>query len=162
MSDKAIVCNGAICKCKFGISPDKFTVISRHKQFINEKNGSQKMVGSSMDIGQPFQAKTFGQCKMQPTPSGSFLPCIPTITQWTGFYDKVTLSNQGKILLEDSKGMCAISGSPCVEFTFHGQVGVPSQSQALATQEEVHAQMNPLASFHAPIEAPVEHELNIK
>jgi hypothetical protein len=33
----------------------------------------------------------------------SYKPCQAVITEWKGFYDKVTLSNQGKILLEDSK-----------------------------------------------------------
>ena len=161
MSDVAIVCNGAMCKCKFGVTPDTFTVISKHKHYVNEENGSQKMAGSSMDIGQPFQVKTFGQCKLQPSSSG-YLPCVPAITQWQGFYEKVTLSNQGKILTEDTKGICAIAGNPCVEFTFHGQVGVPSPSQATETQQEVHSQMNPLASFQAPIEDTLIHQLEIE
>ena len=161
MSDVAIVCNGAMCKCSFGMAPDTFSVISPHKQYVNETSGSQKMIGSTMDIGQPFQAKTFGQCKLQPT-TGGFLPCIPAITQWQGFYEKVTLSNQGKILTEDSKAICAIAGSPCVAFTFHGQVGAPSASQAAQTQEEVHSQMNPLANPQEPIQAPVNHQLEIE
>jgi len=147
---ETIVCQGAICTCKNGFTPDTFTVISKHKEYVNETEGSQKMIGTTMDLGQPFQAKTFGQCKLQPSGS-SYLPCVPNIIEWDGFYDKLTLSNQGKILTEKSKAICAIAGAPCVEFTFHGQVGAPTQAQANQVNEEVHSQLNPLAS---PIDEP--------
>ncbi|WP_440122598.1 DUF4280 domain-containing protein [Tenacibaculum sp. Ill] len=151
MSDVAVICNGAMCKCAHGFTPDTFAVVSTHKHYINESSGSQKMVGSTMDIGQPFEAKTFGQCKLQPSGS-SYLPCMPSIIQWQDFYEKVTLSNQGKILTEKSKAICAIAGAPCVEFTFHGQVGAPTESQAAQTNTAVHSQMNPLANPKQAIE----------
>ena len=160
MSDVAIVCKGALCKCKFGFTPDQIEIVSPHKAYVNETNGSQKMIASTMDIGQPFVAKTFGQCKLQPT-SGGYLPCVPAITQWQGFYDKVTLTNMGKILTEDSKAICAIAGAPCIEITFHGQVGSPGASQMQQAEEQVHAQLNPLANPQASPEPEVKHTLEI-
>ena len=158
MSDVAIVCQGAICKCKFGFTPDKLKVISTHKEYVNETSGSMKMVATTMDVGQPFEAKTFGQCKLQPT-TGGYLPCVPSIVQWQGFYDKVTLSNQGKILTENSKATCAIAGAPCVEIVFHGQTAAPSTSQAHQASEAVHSQLNPLANPKGTMEREAIHKL---
>ncbi|WP_055447615.1 DUF4280 domain-containing protein [Lacinutrix mariniflava] len=160
MSDVAIVCKGALCKCKFGNTPDQIEIVSTHKEFVNETSGSQKMIATTMDIGQPFLVKTFGQCKLQPT-TGGFLPCVPAITQWQGFYDKVTLSNMGKILTEDSKAICAIAGAPCVEITFHGQVAVPGASQMQQAEEQVHAQLNPLANPQGAPEQEATHTIQI-
>lgn len=156
MSDVAIVCQGAMCKCKFGNTPDKIKIVSTHKEYVNETKGSMKMIATTMDIGQPFEVKTFGQCKLQPSSSG-FLPCVPNIIQWQDFYDKVTLSNNGQILTEKSKAICAIAGAPCVEITFHGQTASPSQSQADQADEEIHSQLNPLARPKGAPEKPVEH-----
>lgn len=160
MSDVAIVCQGALCKCKYGFTPDKIKVISTHKEYVNETKGSMKMIATNMDIGQPFEAKTFGQCKLQPS-SGGYLPCIPNIIKWQDFYDKITLSNKGKILTEKSKAICAIAGAPCVEITFHGQIASPSQSQANQVDEEIHSQLNPLAKPKGPSEILVKHTLQI-
>ena len=44
------------------------------------------------------------------------------ITEWSGFYDKVTLeANGGHPLLEDSKATCPIGGKDCISITHHGQ-----------------------------------------
>ncbi|WP_103867067.1 DUF4280 domain-containing protein [Aquimarina sp. I32.4] len=158
MSDVAVVCQGAMCECKYGFTPDRLKVISTHKEYINETNGSQKMIATSMDIGQPFEAKTFGQCKLQPSSSG-YLPCVPNILQWQDFYDKITVSNQGKILTEESKATCAIAGAPCVEITFHGQTASPTQSQADQADEEIHSQLNPLARPKGTLKKPAKHTL---
>lgn len=158
MSDVAIVCQGALCKCQNGFTPDTIKVINTHKEYVNESDGSMKMIATNMDIGQPFDAKTFGQCKLQPSSSG-YLPCVPNIVQWQDFYDKVTLSNQGKILTEDSKAICAIAGSPCIEITFHGQTASPTQSQANKADEEIHAQLNPLARPKGKPAQPIKHPL---
>ncbi|TPN87428.1 DUF4280 domain-containing protein [Aquimarina algicola] len=161
MSDVAIVCQGAMCKCKFGTVPDKLKIVSTHKEYVNETKGSKKMIATTMDIGQPFEAKTFGQCKLQPSTSG-YLPCVPSITQWQDFYDKITVSNQGKILTEKSKAICAIAGAPYVEITFHGQTASPTQSQAEEADEEIHSQLNPLARPKGAPEKPANHVLKIK
>lgn len=124
MSQKHLVCNGAVCQCKFGTTPDKLKV-KQTDYFINEKAPSQKSIANTLDIGQPFEANTFGSCKKM-----NNNPCKPAITEWQGFYNKVTLQNGGKVLLEDSKGVCAVGGSPCVEISFHGQTAEMSGENA--------------------------------
>ncbi len=146
MSQKKLVCHGALCKCKFGFTPDTLAVLTQQKVYINDHSGSQKLVATNKDIGMPFQAKTFGQCKLQPT-STSYLPCIPSITAWDGFHEKTQIkSNQGAPLLEDSKATCAIAGAPCVEIVFHGQTGSPSVQNLENTDDEIISQVVPILS----------------
>ncbi|SDF00909.1 DUF4280 domain-containing protein [Cellulophaga baltica] len=147
-TNKHLVCHSAQCNCNFGDFPDILQVKTQKKHFINDSGGSQKLIASTMELGQPFTANTFGQCKLQPTGS-SFKPCQPIITAWDGFYDKVQImENQGYPLLEDSKATCAIAGSPCVSILTHGQVATPSASNFEETEEEqaITQQMNPVPS----------------
>ncbi|KAA1242406.1 DUF4280 domain-containing protein [Aquimarina sp. RZ0] len=144
MSQKKVVCHGALCKCQFGDVPDTLTVLSQQKNYINDQGGSQKLIATDKELGMPFQAKTFGQCKLQPTGS-SFKPCMPNITKWDGAFQKTQLqANQGFPLLEDNKATCAIAGSPCVEITFHGQTASPSSQNAENTDEELISQVLPI------------------
>lgn len=140
-----IVCDGALCQCKNGFTPDKLKVLSMPNEFVNDEKGTKKLVASTMDIGIPLEKGTFGQCKLQPSSSG-YLPCIPSITSWQDFYDKVTLSNNGQVLVEGSKGICAIAGSPCVEFMMHGQQPSVSATEANETDETIQSQLNPLVN----------------
>ncbi len=144
MSQKKVVCHGAMCKCQFGDVPDTLTVLSQKKNYINDSAGSQKLIATDKELGMPFQAKTFGQCKLQPTGS-SFKPCIPSITKWDGAFEKTQLqANQGFPLLEDSKATCAIAGSPCVEITFHGQTAAASAQNVANADEQLMSQVLPI------------------
>ncbi|WP_010522842.1 DUF4280 domain-containing protein [Aquimarina agarivorans] len=148
MSEKKLVCQGAICKCSFGDFPDKLVVSSQQKHYINDTRGSQKLMATDKELGAPFQTKTFGQCKMQPTGS-SFKPCMPAITTWNGFFEKTQIqSNQGFPLLENSKGICSFGGTPSVEITFHGQVAVPSAQNIANADPEVLSQIMPLINVN--------------
>ncbi|NRS94105.1 hypothetical protein HNQ03_003205 [Chryseobacterium sp. 16F] len=76
MSEKHLVCQGAICQCNYGTTPDKLKVLTQTKRFINDKEGSTKLMATNMDIGaSTFEKNTFGPCKMQPIPGGGFKPC---------------------------------------------------------------------------------------
>lgn len=143
--EEFLVCQGAMCQCKQGFTPDKLKVLSQQKYYINDSGGSDKLVGNTMDLGLPFEAGTFGQCKLQPSGS-SYLPCVPNIIEWKGFYDKVELGNGGKILTEKSKGICAIAGNPVVEFITNGQIGTPQASSFEDQDENVQNQLNPLVN----------------
>lgn len=141
-----LVCHSAQCNCQFGDFPDILKVSTQQKHYINDSDGSQKLIATHMELGQPFTANTFGQCKLQPTGS-SFKPCQPMITAWDGFYDKVQINeNNGYPLLESSKATCAIAGSPCVSLITHGQVAVPGASNFEETQEDqtITQQLNPV------------------
>ena len=137
MSEKHLVCNGAICQCKFGTTPDKLKV-KQTDYYINENEPSQKAIANTMDIGQPFVANTFGACKITKS------ACKPAIIQWQNYHDRITLQNGSSPLLEDSKAICAIGGSPCVEITFHGQTASVTQSNLQKAREEVQSQLNPV------------------
>ena len=143
MSEKHLVCHGAICQCKFGTTPDKFSVKSQSRHYIND-DGQEKLMANTKDIGQPFSLNTFGSCKK--LNNG---PCKLAITEWAGFYDKVTLTNKGKPLLEDSKGTCAIGGPQCIDITFHGQVAQPGPGNVERADRDVLSHLNPLVDVTA-------------
>ncbi|WP_237276957.1 PAAR-like protein [Tenacibaculum ovolyticum] len=152
-----LVCYGAECECQFGNAPDKLIVETQSKRYINDPDGAEKLMATNKEIGQPFEAKTFGQCKMQPTPGG-YKPCQPMITEWQDFYDKVTLSdNGGNPLLEGSKAICAISGAPCVSITYHGQTGEPvaQNFKQEEKEEDTASQINPLVNSNEVLK-PIE------
>jgi hypothetical protein len=139
MSEKHLVCQGAICECKFGSTPDQLMVLSQKKHYINDEQGSEKPLGNTMDLGQPFKAKTFGSCKLM-----NNAKCSPAITAWVKFYENVVLDNGGKLLLENSKGTCAVAGAPCVEFTVHGQTAAVSSQNTKKAEEDSSSYLNPL------------------
>ncbi len=146
MSIGKIVCQGALCECQYGDFPDILQVVSKHKEYVNESDGSDKMIATHRDVGQPFEKKTFGQCKLQPTPGG-YKPCQVQVTEWQDFYEKVTLSNGGKVLTEKSKAICPIAGAPCITVSFHGQTASPTSQQMEQADEETHAMLNPFAAL---------------
>ena len=140
MSKKHLVCHGALCKCQFGTTPDKLSVLTQSKIYVNDEKSSEKLVATTMELGPTFEKKTFGTCAMTNS------ACVPNIILWDGFYDKVTLPNQGNPLLEDSKGTCAIGGVPCVEILFHGQVAEPTAANTENTDDELAPLINALGS----------------
>ncbi len=148
MAGKHIVVQGATVKCKFSVAPqtDTLKVLSQSKDYANDIDGSKKLIATDKEIGQTLEKNTFGNCKMQPT-GNSYFPCQAVITKWSGMYEKVTLSNKGKALLEDSKATCPIGGPDCIEITKHGQQGSASQQNAKNAKPAVVAALNPLADM---------------
>ena len=123
MSQKHLVCQGAICQCQFGNAPDKLKVLTQTKAFINEEEPQEKLVATTADVGATFEKNTFGLCQMQPLPGGGYKPCQAMVTPWSGAYENVTYEeNNGHPLLEDSKATCPIGGKDCISIINHGQV----------------------------------------
>lgn len=145
MSEKHVVVHGAICKCKFSLNPqtDILLVKSQSKHFANDKGADKKLIASTKELGQTLQKNTFGKCKKQPV-GNDYLPCKAVITKWSGFYEKVTLSNQGQILIEDSKATCPIGGSDCIDIIKHGQKAELGKQQMQKADRDVLKQINPL------------------
>lgn len=148
MSEKHVLVQGATVKCKFSVEPklDKLKVKTHSKHYANDKDAEKKLIATDKEIGQTLEKNTFGKCKMQPNGSGDYLPCQATITKWSGFYDKVTLSNKGKILLESSKGTCPVGGPDCITVDKHGQKAEPGKQNAKEAKPQVDNQINPLAN----------------
>lgn len=151
MSEKHIVVQGATVKCKFSVEPktDTLKVKTHEKHYANDKDAKKKLIATDKEIGQTLEKNTFGKCKMQPNGSGDYLPCQATITKWSGFYEKVTLSNKGKILVEDSKGTCPIGGPDCIEVDKHGQKAEAGKQNFKEADPEVHSQINPMVDMAA-------------
>ncbi|MBL7559572.1 DUF4280 domain-containing protein [Olleya sp. YSTF-M6] len=148
MSQKYAVIQGALCECQFGDFPDKLKVLSHKKYYANDPNGADKLIATTMEIGgSTFEKNTFGQCKLQPTGS-SFKPCQIVVTKWDNFYKNVEFSNGGKIILEDSKATCPISGSPCISIITHGQSMEGSSSSVTESNEEIQHQINPMVNIN--------------
>ncbi|TRX36208.1 DUF4280 domain-containing protein [Flavobacterium sp. ZT3R18] len=157
MSEKHVVVQGATVKCKFSVEPklDKLKVKTHSKHYANEKDPSKKLIATDKEIGQTLEKNTFGKCKMQPNGSGDYLPCQAVITKWSGFYDKVTLSNKGKILLENSKATCPIGGPDCITVDKHGQKAEASKQNLKKASPEVQKQINPMVDVKEILE--IEH-----
>ena len=145
MAEKHIVVQGAICKCQYGQAPDTLKVLSHDKEYANDKDASKKRIATTKEIGgATLEKNTFGNClKIGGNPPP---PCKPVITEWKDFYNKVTLSNGGNILLEDSKAVCAIAGTPCIEIIDHGQRTEASAQNFKNTNKEIQRQINPLVT----------------
>jgi len=62
MSQKHLVCQGALCKCNFGTAPDTLKVKTQSKRYINDAKGSTKLMATDKDIGKTFEKNTFGSC----------------------------------------------------------------------------------------------------
>ncbi|OOV18963.1 DUF4280 domain-containing protein [Flavobacterium sp. LM4] len=159
MSEKHIVVQGATCKCKFSVEPklDKLKVKTQTKHYANDKDGTDKLIATDKDIGQTLEKNTFGKCKMQPNGSGDYLPCQATITKWSGFYEKTILSNQGKLLLQDSKATCPIGGADCIEIDKHGQVTEPAEQNFKNSNPDVQNQINPLLDLKGMNKPKLKH-----
>lgn len=146
MSEKHIIVQGATCKCKLSedtSTTDKVKVKSQTKHFANDKEGAIKLIATTKEIGQTLEKNTFGKCKNQPA-GNTFLPCMVDITEWKNFYEKVILSNQGKILLEDSTATCSKGVPSCIEIKDHGQIAEPSIQNFKNADPEVQSKINPI------------------
>lgn len=145
MAEKHIVVQGALCKCQFGQVPDKLKVLSHKKEYANDKEATKKLIATTMEIGATtFENNTFGNCTK--LPGSPPPPCKPMITEWKGFYKDVTMSNGGNILLEDSKAVCAVAGTPCIEILDHGQRTEASAQNFKNADKDVQKQINPLVN----------------
>jgi hypothetical protein len=150
MSEKAVLVHGATVKCNFSVAPqtDKLVVLSQQEHYVNDKEGSEKLIGTTMELGQTLEKNTFGNCKLQPT-GNSYLPCKAVITKWDDFYDHVTLSNNGNILLKKSKATCPIGGAGCISVVNHGQKSSGSTQQQRKVDSRMANAVNPLGNAAA-------------
>ncbi|MBC9914173.1 DUF4280 domain-containing protein [Chitinophaga varians] len=139
MADKHFVVQGATCRCKFGSAVDKLKVTGNEKDYINDNDGNSKPIASTKDLGKPFEAGTFGNCSIT---KGA---CSPGVTAWQDFYQKVTLTNGGKILTESSTAACATGGPGSITIEHHGQQAAVSQAHFDKVEVESLSVLNPMA-----------------
>lgn len=147
MSEKHLVCQGALCRCNFGTAPDKLKVLTQSQRYINDKEGGQKLIATNKDIGKTFEKNMFGNCaKLNNN------PCQVTVTEWKGFYKKITLEeNQGNALLEDSTATCPVGAPDCISIINHGQTAEVSQKSVKNANEEVLAEFFPFVNLNEKV-----------
>ena len=95
------------------------------------------------DIGKTFEKNTFGSCaKLNNN------PCQAVVTEWSGYYEKITLEdNKGKALLEDSKATCPIGSKDCITIIKHGQIAEVSSQNIKNADKEAVAELCPFLSL---------------
>jgi hypothetical protein len=153
MAEKHLVVDGAMCMCNYGTSPDTLKVKTHKREYANDKDGSTKYIASNKDIGQTFQKNCFGSCSMQRNK-----PCNAVVTEWKGFYEHTTLTNGGKILLEDSKATCPIGGADCIKIMKHGQIAEPGSQNFKSAEPKVSKTLNPAVDPRELTEEPISIE----
>ncbi|TWP26108.1 DUF4280 domain-containing protein [Apibacter muscae] len=145
MAEKYVVVQGATCTCQFGNTTDILQVKTHAKEFANDQKAIEKPIATTLEIGtSTFRNNSFGSCTQMGNPPP---PCKVNLTQWNGFYEKLTLSNGGKVLLEDSRAICAVAGVPCISVVHHGQIEELSEQNFKNTNRKIQSQLNPLVDI---------------
>ena len=134
---KYYIVDGAICTCKFGVAPGMLKVDSQQKLILNVG----KKTATTNELQNTFYPPGFGTCKFGWPPR----PCAPMITQWLNPYQGMRLPSGAFPLMPDSKGVCAVSGTPCVEIVNHGQMEIPGVSHAKNATAEHLCDLDPCA-----------------
>lgn len=159
MAEKYIIVQGATCTCLFGNTPDTLLVKTHAHDFANDAEGKEKAIATTKEIGSStLRNNSFESCTKLGSPPP---PCKVNIIEWIRFYEKVTLSNQGKVLLEDSKTVCAIAGTPCISITHHGQIEEPSFQNFKNADRKIQNQLNPLIDIQ-DMEETEEYQQKLK
>jgi hypothetical protein len=132
---KHYIVDGAKCTCKFGASPGMLKASSQKKVVIN----AGRRMATSKELQNTFYPPGFGQCNFSWPPK----PCAPMITQWLNVFRFMRLPGGAFPLMPDSKGICAVSGTPCVEITDHGQIEIPGAAHAKNATAEHQSDLDP-------------------
>ncbi len=148
---KYLVCQGAMCQCNFGTTPDTLKVKTQTKHFINEETASEKLIATEKEVGTPFEKNFFGSCSKM-----NNKPCKVTITEWSEYYEEISLEqNGGNPLLDCSKATCLIGGKDCIVIINHGQVSKPSQVNIDNADQAIVSTINPF------VEMPLDEQKDI-
>ncbi|GAA3762377.1 DUF4280 domain-containing protein [Flavobacterium ginsengiterrae] len=150
MGEKHMVVQGAVCKCAWSKEgkTDILKVKTHSKHFANDKGSAKKLQATTKEIGKTFELNSFGSCRKQPLGNDQYKVCIVDLTEWKNPYEKITLSNEGKVLLEDSKATCSMGTPNCIEIVKHGQVSEPSVQNFQKADPDVQNRINPLLKLH--------------
>ena len=141
---KDYIVQSAICMCKFGVAPGILKVSDNKGVSMNGK-----LTATTMTLGNVFNPPGFGVCNISPA---SPKPCTPAITQWTGFYDGLTIQGSSYPLLDSSMGTCA-SGCPgCISFQTTGQIPIPGVFQIKQDSAIYQNDINPMCVAEALME----------
>ena len=135
MKDEYVV-NGAICLCKFGTAPGFLKVLNDQAVCMNGK-----LAATDKTLGNVFEGTGFTMCKKSWPPR----PCTPSIVNWSGAYDGVSINGSSSPLLGTSKGTCAMGCTDCISFQTSGQIPIPNEQQVMKSAMALRNDINPLA-----------------
>lgn len=136
MGTKFIV-EGALCKCHYGSTPAILKVIDHKFAHMN----GDSLIATNVNLGNVFQVPAFGLCNINPLfPK----PCIPSIIQWNGTFDKIKVNKIASPLIDGAKGTCVIGGPNCIEFITTGQLALPTTSQLGNASIEFQNDLDPI------------------
>lgn len=135
MKDEYVV-NGAICLCKFGTAPGFLKVLNNQAVCMNGK-----LAATDKTLGNVFEGAGFTMCKKSWPPR----PCTPSIVNWSGAYDGVSINGSSSPLLGTSKGTCAMGCTDCICFQTSGQIPIPNEQQVMKSAMALRSDINPLA-----------------
>lgn len=155
MNEKIVVVQGAVCKCAFGSAPDRLKVHSHRKEYANDSKGAQKLIGTTLEIGATFENNSFGNCLKMGSPPP---PCKVMVSEWQFYFKEIILSNGGYILVEDSKAVCAVAGTPCIEVVHHGQMGEPGMQNFVNADSGVNKVVSPLVDIRDTLKQERKHD----
>lgn len=149
MAKKHFVVQGAICQCKLSENPitDILLVKTQSIHFANDSEGKKKLIATNKEIGQSMQKNTYGSCTKQMA-GGKSLPCVVDITEWGGVNEKVTYSNKGKALLEDSKATCSKGLPNCIIIINHGQTVALTDKDVKKSSPQILSEILPGINFN--------------
>ncbi|MCC8145504.1 MAG: DUF4280 domain-containing protein, partial [Bacteroidales bacterium] len=138
---KQYVVQTAICMCKFGAAPGILKVTDNKGVYMNGK-----LTATTLTLGNVFNPPGFGVCKINPIMPK---PCTPTVTQWTDYYDGISINGSSYPLTESSKGTCAMGCPGCITFQMTGQIPIPGLPQMKQAAAEHQTKMNPMGFAEA-------------
>lgn len=133
---KEFITDGALCMCQYGAAPGKLKVSFNDKVTIN----GGKKIATNMDLGNCFQPPGFGSCNQNPMMSK---PCNPSVVQWSNAFEKLKIKSAAHPLMPNSKAICAIAGSECIQIQNHGQVAVLGTAQMNNSSAEHQTELDP-------------------
>ncbi|WP_455593519.1 DUF3289 family protein [Bacteroides sp.] len=148
MAGKEFAVKGAMCICKYGVTPGQLD--TPENQFF-KLNGS-KLTATTKTVGSVFGPAGFGMCNVNP-----MLPrkCVPAITQWSGYYEGIKTSYGGNPLTDKSKATCSCGCPDCIEFVMSGQIPIPGVKDMQKATKEHQGELDCASSAKALSEHPV-------
>ena len=133
---KEFLAKGALCMCKFGASPGRFTVLDQSYFYVN----GYKLAGTTLSLGNTFEPPGFGVCKVNPIFSR---PCTPAVVRWAKPFTAIKTSKESNPLTDESTATCATGAPDCITVVQTGQIPVPGLADFKKASAEHQADLDP-------------------
>lgn len=136
---KLFITDKAKCMCKFGTAPGLLKVVGHELLYINKN----RKMATSKDLKECFYPPGFATCKYSYPPR----PCKVMVVKWTNPYKKMRVNRDAYPLMPDSKAVCAVAGSECIEIINEGQVEILGAAHANNATAEHQGDLDPMGDI---------------